>query len=66
MSDYNESGAEPVEDAAVSDPPTIDEVLAERDRDESNATSDRVDEGPADASHRASIDNPLAAEDDDD
>ncbi|HKH04764.1 MAG TPA: hypothetical protein VKA65_06365 [Acidimicrobiales bacterium] len=31
MSDYSESGAVPVEDAAVDDPPTIDEELAERD-----------------------------------
>ena len=31
MSDYSEQGAVPVEDAAVSDPPTVDEVL-ERQR----------------------------------
>ena len=28
MSDYTEHGAVPVEDAAVDDPPTVDEVLA--------------------------------------
>ena len=31
MSDYSERGAAPVEDAAVDDPPTVDEVL-ERQR----------------------------------
>jgi hypothetical protein len=33
MSDYSEQGAVPVEDAAVADPPTVDEVL-ERQRTE--------------------------------
>jgi hypothetical protein len=33
MSDYSEGGAVPVEDAAVDDPPTVDEVL-ERQRTE--------------------------------
>jgi hypothetical protein len=27
VSDYSEAGAQPVEDAAVDDPPTVDEVL---------------------------------------
>ncbi len=27
MTDYSENGAVPVEDAAVTDPPTVDEVL---------------------------------------
>jgi hypothetical protein len=27
MSDYSEQGAAPVEDAAVADPPTVDEVV---------------------------------------
>ena len=31
MSDYSERGAAPVEDAAVKDPPTVDEIL-ERQR----------------------------------
>lgn len=31
MTDYSEQGANPVEDAAVPDPPTVDEVL-ERQR----------------------------------
>lgn len=33
VSDYNETGAAPVDDAAVPDPPTVDEVL-ERQADE--------------------------------
>ena len=33
MTDYSEQGAVPVEDAAVEDPPTVDEVLA-RQREE--------------------------------
>ena len=33
MTDYSEQGAVPVEDAAVPDPPTVDEVL-ERQREE--------------------------------
>jgi hypothetical protein len=32
MSDYTGEGAIPVEDAAVDDPPTVDEVLAEAAR----------------------------------
>jgi hypothetical protein len=30
MTDYSEHGAVPVEDAAVADPPTVDEVLEEQ------------------------------------
>jgi len=32
MSDYSENGAQPVEDAAVENPPTEDEVRAEQRR----------------------------------
>lgn len=32
MTDYTSEGAVPVEDAAVDDPPTVDEVLAEQRR----------------------------------
>jgi hypothetical protein len=63
MSDYSESGAQPVEDAAVPDPPTVDAVLAERDR----AEDDDSPEAPAaDPTYDEPGDNPLAAEDDDD
>lgn len=34
MSDYTSEGAVPVEDAAVDDPPTVDEVLEEQRRRE--------------------------------
>ncbi len=30
MSDYSEQGAQPVEDAAVAHPPTVDEVLEQQ------------------------------------
>lgn len=33
MSDYSESGATPVEDAAVDDPPTEEEVREAQERD---------------------------------
>lgn len=33
MSDYRESGAQPVEDAAVEDPPTEEEVREAQERD---------------------------------
>ncbi len=32
MSDYGETGAQPVEDAAVADPPTVEEVAEEQRR----------------------------------
>lgn len=43
MSDYSESGAVPVEDAAVPDPPTVDEVIERQRREypEQAATSTR-------------------------
>ena len=63
MSDYSESGAPPVEDAAVPDPPTIDAVLAERDRAEDD---DSVEAPAADPTYDEPGDNPMAAEDDDD
>ncbi len=41
MTDYGESGAQPVEDAAVDDPPTEEEVrdAQERDHPEQAATA---------------------------
>jgi hypothetical protein len=43
MSDYSESGAIPVEDAAVEHPPTIDDVIQQQRREypEQAATSTR-------------------------
>jgi hypothetical protein len=63
MSDYSESGAQPVEDAAVPDPPTVHAVLAERDRAEDD---DSAEVPAADPAYDEPGDNPLAAEDDDD
>jgi hypothetical protein len=63
MSDYSESGAQPVEDAAVPDPPTIDAVLAARERAEED---DSAEAPAADPTYDQPGDNPLAAEDDDD
>jgi len=41
VTDYSEQGAVPVEDAAVADPPTVDEVLEQQRREhpEQAATS---------------------------
>lgn len=47
MSDYSEHGALPVDDAAVPDPPTVDDVLTEgdaEDRREGDPTGDEDDE----------------------
>ena len=33
MTDYSEQGAVPIEDAAVADPPTVDEVLEQQRRE---------------------------------
>jgi hypothetical protein len=45
MSDYSEHGTEPVEDAAVADPPTEAEVRAAQERDypEQAATAEHGD-----------------------
>ena len=44
MSDYSEHGAVPIEDAAVEDPPTVEEVLAEQRRRE-RERDDQLDGG---------------------
>jgi hypothetical protein len=56
MSDYSERGAQPVEDAAVEDPPTVEEVKAaqRRNHPEQAATARHGDptepEGPQETS----------------
>jgi hypothetical protein len=40
MSDYTEHGAIPIEDAAVDDPPTVDEVLERQRRRERRSRDD--------------------------
>ena len=53
MTDYSEEGAVPVEDAAVADPPTVDEVLERQRREHpeqaatSTMSSARTDEEAA-------------------
>lgn len=51
MSDYSEQGAVPVEDAAVDDPPTVDEVLEQQRRNhpEQAATSTMGNDPATDA-----------------
>ena len=57
MSDYTANGAIPVEDAAVDDPPTVDEVL-ERQRIEDPGQYDPSMQhpAPADAFTRGDVD----------
>ena len=45
MTDYSEHGSQPVEDAAVEDPPTVDEVRAaqEQEHPEQAATAQHGD-----------------------
>jgi hypothetical protein len=62
MSDYSESGAQPVEDAAVPDPPTVDEVVADRDGSADHHTAEAPAEDPP---HDEPGDNRSAAADDD-
>lgn len=45
MSDYTQSGAVPVDDAAVADPPTEDEVRSEQERLHPHQAATRL-EGP--------------------
>jgi hypothetical protein len=47
MSDYSEQGAEPVVDAAVADPPTVDELLEAQERDDPRQASTRLGSDPA-------------------
>jgi hypothetical protein len=47
MSDYTEHGAVPVEDAAVDDPPTVEEVLARQRAEYPEQAATSVDQ-PAD------------------
>jgi hypothetical protein len=64
MSDYTERGAAPVEDAAVDDPPTVDEVM-ERQREEhpeqAETSTLRTDAGASrpEASGRGSPEKPV-------
>lgn len=46
MSDYSEAGAQPVEDAAVEDPPTEAEVLAAQERNYPEQAATRMQGHP--------------------
>lgn len=50
MSDYSEAGAQPVEDAAVDDPPTVDEVREAQEREHPRQAATRVEGSPTDPS----------------
>ena len=46
MSDYSESGAQPIDDAAVDDPPTVDEVRRDQDERYPEQAATRREGGP--------------------
>lgn len=48
MSDYSESGAQPVDDAAVADPPTEEEVRDAQERNYPGQAATRVEGPPGD------------------
>lgn len=48
MTDYSEQGAVPVEDAAVPDPPTVDELLEEREAEEAEEAEAQGSPPPGD------------------
>lgn len=60
MSQYSADGAQPVDDAAVDDPPTVDEVL------ERQAERDDVPDPDADPDHQQVVDEPAVNEDEED
>ena len=47
MTDYTEHGAEPVVDALVDDPPTVDEVMAAQERDDPQQAATRLGSDPS-------------------
>lgn len=46
VTDYSEQGAVPVEDAAVPNPPTVDEVLARQREEFGEGDDEREDDAP--------------------
>lgn len=56
MSDYSESGAQPVDDAAVEDPPTEGEVRAAQDRNYPQQAATRVEGVPSPDPSDATLD----------
>ena len=47
MSDYTERGAEPVVDAAVEHPPTVNELMAAQERDDPRQAATRLGSDPS-------------------
>ncbi len=60
MSDYSESGAQPIEDAVVDDPPTEAEVLAAQEVEYPEQAATRLHGRPA-ASAADGADPPIPA-----
>jgi len=56
MTDYSEQGAQPVDDAAVDDPPTEEEVRAAQAREYPDQAA-TADGRPGDAEHRHDSDS---------
>jgi hypothetical protein len=56
MSDYSEQGAVPVEDAAVEDPPTVDEVLERQRAEAPEQARTSTMQPPLSGEERAAID----------
>lgn len=62
MSDYSEAGAVPVEDAAVDDPPTVDEVLERQRSEYPEQAATSTQQPPAESSGaRPAPDGPTSA-----
>jgi hypothetical protein len=67
MSDYSESGAAPVEDAAVEDPPTVEEVLEQQRREYPEQARTAMHNPPMSAEEQAAVEaggEPVAGSDD--
>ncbi len=55
MTDYSEHGALPVEDAAVEDPPTVDEVLEQQEENFPEQARTAMNHRPATADELAAL-----------
>jgi hypothetical protein len=61
MTDYSEKGAEPVEDAAVADPPTVDEVRKRQAEKFPDQARTAMQHRPATAEELAAVEGPNPA-----
>jgi hypothetical protein len=64
MSDYSESGAQPVDDATVADPPTEDEVRRAQDERYPDQAATRREGGPPTPEHLGEDPDLIAERDD--